>query len=57
LFYSGSGGIWLNVSDRFAVFAGLAYESQKMEFSDTNPFTARYKKSAGSVSLNIGISF
>lgn len=51
-----SGGIWINVSDRFAVFGGIAWESQKLryaKFSDNVPF----KKSASSISLNIGISF
>jgi hypothetical protein len=51
-----SGGIWFNVSDRFAVFAGLAYELQRLEYillSDNSHF----KKNAGSLSLNIGIAF
>jgi hypothetical protein len=55
--FNGSGGIWYNVSDRFAVFAGIGYEMQKLEFSDTNPSAITYSKSSGSISLNIGISF
>jgi hypothetical protein len=57
LLFSTSGGIWYNVSDRFAVFAGIAWEMQKLEFSDDIPYTNNYKKNANSVSLNIGISF
>ena len=57
LLFNASGGIWYNVSDRFAVFAGIAYEMQKLEFSETNPYTNNYKKNANSISFNIGISF
>jgi len=57
LFFTTSGGIWYNVSDRFAVFAGVAYELQKLEFSDTNPYTGNYRKNSNSISLNIGIAF
>ena len=56
LFFHTSAGIWFNISDRFAVFAGLAYEMQKLEYvliSDDSHF----KKIASSVSLNIGIAF
>jgi hypothetical protein len=56
LFFCPSGGIWINVSDRFAVFAGIAYEMQRLEYvliADDSHF----KKNAGSVSLNIGIAF
>jgi hypothetical protein len=55
--FNASGGIWYNVSGRFAVFAGIAYEMQKLQYSDTDPFANSYIKSAGSISLNIGISF
>jgi len=57
LLFNASGGIWYNVSDRFAVFAGIAFEIQKLEFSETNPYTNNYKKNANSISFNIGISF
>jgi hypothetical protein len=55
--FNASGGIWYNVSPGFAVFAGIAYEMQKLEYSDSDPFANSYLKSAGSISLNIGISF
>ena len=57
LFFTTSGGIWLNLSDRFAVFAGIAYELQKLELSDTNPYTGNYRKNSNSLSLNVGIAF
>jgi len=57
LFFTTSGGIWYNVSKRFAVFAGVAYELQKLEFSDTNPYTGNYRNNSNSISLNIGIAF
>ena len=56
LFFCPSGGIWFNVSDRFAVFAGVAYEMQRLEYiliADNS----HYKKNTSSVSLNIGIAF
>ncbi len=56
LFFCPSGGIWFNVSDRFAVFAGIAYEMQRLEYvliADNSHF----KKNASSLSLNIGIAF
>ncbi|MGE5420506.1 MAG: hypothetical protein ACM3UT_09990 [Chloroflexota bacterium] len=56
LLFNPSGGIWFNISSRFAVFFGVAYEMQKMEFlllSDDS----RFKKNTGSVSLNLGIAF
>jgi hypothetical protein len=57
LLFNASGGIWYNVSSRFAVFAGFGFEMQKLEFSDTDPFTGNYKKNANSLGINIGISF
>ncbi|HLN20536.1 MAG TPA: hypothetical protein VK213_05565 [Bacteroidales bacterium] len=51
-----SGGIWLNLSQRFGIFAGLAYESEKFEYVWLADDT-RFKKNGGSVSINIGISF
>ncbi|HEX2968511.1 MAG TPA: hypothetical protein VHO46_05350 [Bacteroidales bacterium] len=56
LFFCPSGGIWFNISSRFAVFCGIAYEIQKMEYlliSDNK----NYKKNTSSMSLNIGIAF
>jgi len=56
LFFCPSGGIWFNVSDRFAVFAGIAYEMQRLEYvliADDSHF----RKNASSISLNIGIAF
>jgi hypothetical protein len=56
LLFNGSLGIWFNISARFAIFCGAAYESQKMEYvllSDDSHF----KKNGNSVSLNIGIAF
>jgi hypothetical protein len=55
--FNASGGIWYNVSSRFAVFAGIAYEMQNLQYSDTDFLTNSYIKSAGSISLNIGIAF
>ena len=57
VFFSPSGGIWFNLSNNFAVFLGLAYEMQQLEFSDTTPFTNNYRKYSNSLSINIGISF
>jgi hypothetical protein len=56
LLVNSSGGICFNISNRFAVFAGVAWEMQKLryaQFSDNIP----YKKNANSISLNVGISF
>ena len=56
LLFTPSGGIWFNFSSRFALFCGVAYEMQKMEYlllADDS----RYKKNTSSVSLNIGIAF
>lgn len=52
---NGSGGIWINLTQRFAIFAGLAYESEKFEYVWTDD--SHSKKNGGSVSLNIGIAF
>jgi len=57
LYLTVSGGIWYNLSERLAVFAGLAYDHQRLEFSDTNPFTNNYNKYCNSLGINIGISF
>lgn len=57
LFFNTSGGAWYNISDRLAVFAGVVYELQKLEFSDTSPFTNNYTKNAHSLGINVGISF
>jgi hypothetical protein len=51
-----SAGIWINLSSRFAIFGGIGYEVQKMEFRNTSD-DSYYKKNANSVSLNLGISF
>jgi hypothetical protein len=51
-----SAGIWFNISPRFAVFTGVAYEMQKMEYAKTMD-DSHYKKNTSSVSLNVGISF
>ena len=56
LFFNASGGIWFNLSDRFAVFAGVAYELQQLEFANYSD-NISYKEKVGSVSLNLGISF
>jgi len=56
LFFSPSGGIWFNISDRFAVFAGVAYEMQKLEYVLLSN-NSHYKKNTSSISLNIGIAF
>ena len=56
LLFNSSAGIWFNISDRFAVFGGIAYEMQKMEYLKLSDDTY-YKKNTSSVSLNIGISF
>ena len=55
-YFCPSGGIWLNLSERFALFAGIAFEMQRLEYillSDDSHF----KKNSGSLSLNIGIAF
>ncbi|HEX2920120.1 MAG TPA: hypothetical protein VHO50_03035 [Bacteroidales bacterium] len=51
-----AGGIWINLSSRFAVFAGVAYELQKLEFAMISD-NRRFKQNAGSFSFNVGISF
>jgi hypothetical protein len=51
-----SGGIWINLSSRFAVFGGIGYEVQKMQFCNTS-HDSYVKKNAGSLSINLGISF
>ncbi|MGE5406819.1 MAG: hypothetical protein ACM3NR_03815 [Methanosarcina sp.] len=56
LYLCPSGGIWFNISDRFAVFAGAAFEVQKLEFANFSD-NVPYKKNASSVSVNLGISF
>ena len=56
LLFNSSAGIWFNMSDRFAVFGGIAYEMQKMEYLKLSD-DSHYKKNTSSVSLNIGISF
>ena len=56
LYFHATGGLWINISERFAVFGGFAYEMQKLEyanFSDEIP----YKKNTNSISINIGIAF
>jgi hypothetical protein len=56
LYFCPSGGIWFNISSRFAVFAGVAYEMQRLEYvliADNSHF----KRNASSVSLNLGIAF
>ncbi len=56
LLFNASAGIWFNISSRFAVFCGAAFETQKMEYlllSDDSHF----KKNGNSVSLNVGIAF
>ncbi len=56
LFLHSSAGVWFNISDRFAIFTGFAYEMQRLEYalvSDEIPF----KKYTNSVSFNIGIAF
>jgi|GEM_PF-1671336 len=56
LYFHATGGIWFNISDRFALFGGFAYEMQKLEyanFSDEIP----YKKNTNSISINVGIAF
>jgi opacity protein-like surface antigen len=56
LYFHATGGLWINLSDRFAIFGGFAYEMQKLEyanFSDEIP----YKKNTNSISINIGIAF
>jgi len=56
LYFHATGGIWFNLSDRFAIFCGFAYEMQKLEyanFSDEIP----YKKNTNSISINVGIAF
>jgi hypothetical protein len=57
LLFNASGGIWYNVSPRFAVFAGIGLEIMKLEFSETDPFANNYKKNTNSLDINIGISF
>jgi hypothetical protein len=57
LYFTTSGGIWYNISERLAIFAGIAYDLQRLEFSDANPFTNNYNKYSNSLGINIGISF
>jgi len=56
LYFCPSGGIWFNLSERLALFAGVAYELQRLEYvllADDSHF----RRNTGSVSLNIGIAF
>lgn len=56
LYFCPSGGIWFNISERFALFAGVAYEVQRLEYiliADNSHF----KRNSSSVSLNVGIAF
>lgn len=56
LLISPSGGIWFNISERFALFSGMTCEIQKLRYankSDNIPF----RKSGGSISLSIGLAF
>jgi hypothetical protein len=57
LLFNASGGIWLNVSERFAVFAGIVYEMSKLEFHDALPGTDVTQKNSNSIGINLGISF
>jgi hypothetical protein len=56
LYFHGTGGIWFNLSERFAVFGGFAYELQKLEYANVSD-EILYKKYTYSISLNIGIAF
>jgi hypothetical protein len=56
IFFSPSAGMWLWLSKRTALFGGIAYELEGLEyanFSDNIPF----KENSHSISLNIGIAF
>lgn len=55
LFLNCSGGIWFNISERTALFAGIAYEMQKLQFASADD--SRFKEFTRSVSVNIGFSF
>ena len=56
IFFSPSAGLWLWLSKRTAIFGGIAYEIEGLEYanySDNLPF----KSNSNSVSLNIGLAF
>jgi hypothetical protein len=56
LYLHGTGGIWFNISDRFALFGGFAYELQRLEYANFSD-EITYKRYTNSISLNIGIAF
>ncbi|HPR11307.1 MAG TPA: hypothetical protein PLV06_02880 [Bacteroidales bacterium] len=56
LFLSGSGGAWFNISDRFAVFAGAAFEMQNLEYMLVSDHS-HFRRNSSSLSLNLGIAF
>ena len=56
LYFHGTGGIWFNISERFALFGGFAYELQRLEFANFSD-EVPYNKYTNSISLNIGIAF
>ncbi|MCU0461524.1 MAG: hypothetical protein MUF36_05850 [Bacteroidales bacterium] len=56
LYFCPSGGIWFNISDRLALFGGIAFEMQRLEYiliADNSHF----KRNTSSLSVNIGIAF
>jgi hypothetical protein len=57
LFLNPLAGIRFKISDKFAVIAGISYESQKMEYSTSYPDYENYEKYSSSLGINIGISF
>ena len=55
-FINPSAGIWYRLSKNTALFAGVAYEMQQMEFANKAD-DIPYRKNNSSISLNIGIKF
>jgi hypothetical protein len=56
LYFCPSGGIWFNISDRFALFGGIAFEMQRLEYILITD-DSHFKRNTSSLSLNIGIAF
>ena len=51
-----SAGIWIRLSGKKAIFGGVAYEVNKLEFN-SNELMGFSQRNSSSVSLNIGIAF
>ena len=55
-FITPSAGIWFRISDRTALFTGVAYERQQLDYANKSDNIV-YKENTNSISLNIGFAF